>query len=389
MRPTFFKPNTQVKMEISIVHSKRQLKRFIDFPHDLYKNDPYYVPELYISQKELLTKENPFFEHSDACLFLVDEGKKILGRIAAIENRVHNGLYGEKTGFFGFFESVDNVEVASLLFKAALNWCRQKGLLSLLGPINFTTNDPCGLLIDGFDRPPVVMMPYNKAYYKNLFENMGFIKEMDLFSYEIHSHYFKQAELQRLIVRSEEKIKNLGISIRPIQFQHFEKEIVPLRKVYNESNKDNWGFTPLNEKEFRKMARELKMLVPENLVLVAELNEEMIAYILTLPDFNQVFRHIGRGRLFPFGFFKLLYYRKKINRARIMILGIDKKHRNKGIDLVFYNRINQHLDGMGIFQAEACYVMESNRVMNSVLSKLGCQVIKRYRIFRFPNTLVE
>ncbi len=372
-------------MEIISVTNRRLLRLFIDFPHSLYKNDSNYVPELYISQKHLLTNKNPFFEHSEAEYFLAMKNGKVAGRIAAINNNIHNQLYKDKAGFFGFFEVIQDYEVTKALLDKVVGWFSSKKIYHIIGPTNLTTNDSCGVLISGFELSPIVMMPYNKTYYDDFLSRYGFVKVMDLSSFLIDGIQLKNLVEQTFVSKIQEKLREAGIDIRPMNFKNFDEDVHQFRKVYNESNEGNWGFIPLNEKEFRSMAEEIKKVVPANLVLIAEKDKKQIGFVVAVPDYNQVFRHFKRGRLLPFGFIKFLWYRSKINSARILILGVLKEYNNRGIDLLLYKTIQEKLNSIGIYKGEACYVLEDNKAMNSILKKIGGKEIKKYRIYKIAT----
>jgi len=376
-----------MNMNISIeeVTGLKQLRRFICFPKDLYRRDRNFIFEPVMMQKEFFSRKNPFFEHSQARYFIVVLDRRVVGRIAAIVNTVHNETYSVKTGFFGFFETVDNYEVAVALLDKVVEIHRENGFDRVTGPVNFTTNDSCGLLISGFDIPPVVMMPYNKPWYNDFLMRYGFEKEMDLSSYYIGDGLLKSPAYMKLADRLCTGLDASGITIRTINYRKLNEEIIPFREVYNQSNSDNWGFIPLNEREFSHTAHQFRQFVPEKLMLIAEKDGQQIGFIVALPDLNQVFSHMRSGKMLPTGFLKFLWYRRKITGSRILILGILKEYRNKGIDVVLYRKIQENLASMGIYHGEACYVMEDNLRMNSIMQKLGGTRIKRYRIYKFEN----
>jgi len=371
-------------IEISEVKSKKDLKKFLEFPALLYKGDPNYVQELYSVQKIMFDrKKYPFFTHSKADLFLAYKDEEVSGRIAVIRNNNHISHTREKCGFFGFFESVNDQEVSKALLDRAVSWVKSEGLTCLTGPENFTTNDSCGFLISGFDLPPVVMMPYNKEYYDDLMMSYGFKKEIDLFSYLMENdRILASPSLETILKKYNDKLSSNGVTFRNINYKNLREEVIPFHKVYNESNKGNWGFLPLSEREFRETAELLEKFVPDNLMLFAEKDKKMIGFIVALPDLNQVFSHIRSGRLFPFGLFKYLYYKRKITKGRILILGILDEYRNKGVDLILYKKIQENLNSLGIYSAEACYVMENNKKMNSIIEKIGGVKVKEYRIYK-------
>lgn len=370
-------------MEILEVTNNKLMRLFIEFPLSLYKGNSNFVPQLYIAQEQLLSSKNPFFEHSQAAYFLAQKDGDIVGRIAVINNKVHNEVHKDNCGFFGFFEVVENFEIAKLLLDKAMEWLEKREIHKIIGPTNLTTNDSCGMLISGFDLPPCVLMPYNMDYYNQFLIQYGFIKEMDLFSYEMSGIHIQNEPMSSIIKRIDSRLSNSKITFRTINFKKFDQEIMKMREVYNLSNKDNWGFIPLNEKEFRTMALDLKSIVSERLIIFAEKEGQIIGFIVALPDFNQVFKRIPSGRLLPLGLLKLLYFRRKIDFSRVLILGLLKEFRNTGIDLILYKKIRENLGSIGIFNAEACYVMESNKSMNSILLKIGGKLIKKYRIYKF------
>jgi hypothetical protein len=374
-------------MDIRIIKVSNcaEMNQFIKFPKELYKSDINFVFEPISMQREFLSRKNPFFEHSEAIYFLAKSNKRVVGRIAAIINTVHNKIFNDRAGFFGFFESIENYEVTRLLLDKVVETHQQNGLETIIGPTNFTTNDSCGLLISGFDTPAVVMMPYNKEYYNEYLIKYGFVKTMDLSSYSFNEHKFITAAYNELTKRVSQKLTAAGITIRTINYKILDKEIISFREVYNQSNISNWGFIPLNEKEFRHTAYQFKQFVPEKLMLIAEKDNKQVGFLVALPDLNQVFSHIKSGKLFPFGFLKFLWYQRKVTNSRILILGILEEYRNLGIDIILYKKIQENLVGMGIHHSEACYVMENNGKMNSIIEKLGGENYKKYRIYQIEK----
>lgn len=378
-------------MDIRIIEvsTRHEMNLFINFPRELYKSDKNFTFEPVSMQREFLSAENPFFDHSKARYFLAMSDNRVVGRIASIINTEHNRTYNEKTGFFGFFESEENYDVTRLLLDMVAEVHRGSGFQKIIGPTNFTTNDSCGMLIEGFDDPAVIMMPYNKPYYNDFLLRYGFVKEMDLSSYLVKNSYFRSPHFTELISRIETKLSASGITVRSMDYKQLDKEIIPFCRVYNQANTSNWGFVPLNETEFRYTASQLRQFVPEKLVLLVEKKSELIGFIVALPDLNQVFRKIRSGKLFPFGFLKFLWYRRKIDNSRVLILGVLEEYRNMGIDILLYYKIQDNLASIGINQGEACYVMENNISMNSILRKLNGKDIKKYRIYKLETETVK
>lgn len=369
-----------MKIDIKELKTKQDLKKFIKFPIELYKKNEYFVPQLYISEKRMLTKANPFLKKSEIKMFIAYDDKKIVGRIAAIYNRLHLKLYNDDTGFFGFFDVENNYAIAKLLFDAALNWLKSKGIIKIIGPTNLTTNDSCGFLIEGFKQAPIVLMPYNYNYYNDFCIKYGFSKSIDLYSYNISGELVDK-NISNIANYYEEKLKFKNIYFRNIRANSFKNDIKKLRSVYNQSNKDNWGFLPLNEQEFNSMAKDLRSISSLDYTIIAEKDNEMIGFLIAIPDVNQILKTINNGKLFPFGIFKFLFNKNKIDKARLIILGVLPEYRKQGIDKVMYKKIRQALQKKGIESAEACYVFESNTVMNTILQKTGAKQVKKYRLY--------
>src|SRR5690554_652159 len=365
--------------QIIEVENKKQLKLFIDFPHELYKNDKYYVPELYIAQRDLLTK-HPFLLHSEIALFLVYENNKIVGRNAAIINNNHNVKNEKKDGFFGFFDVINQKEIAKLLIDKAESWLKDKGVKTIIGPVNPSTNETCGLLVEGFDSPPVAMMTYNYPYYKTLLEDVGFKKQTDLLAYDIVSDSLDDKPF-RLMNAFKERLAQKGITIRTVNLKNFKEEVTGLKKVYNEAWDKNMGFVPMTDEEFQYMAKDLKLVLDKDFCLIAEQGQKTIGFALCVPDINQVLIKVKKGRLFPTGIFKLLFKRKSINAIRVIALGINEPYRKLGIEAVFYGMIIQKGLEKGINKAEASWILEDNEMMNRAIKHVNGKVYKKYRIY--------
>lgn len=366
------------------VSDKKLLKKFIDFPYKHYKNDLNYVPDLRIMVKEVLDKKkNPFFKHSDAEYFLaVDDKGKVLGRIAAITNSQYVKHWNENWGFFGFFEAVEDKEVTKVLFDAAVNWLKDKGVEGMYGPMNPSTNDPCGTLVEGFDTPPFVMMTHNKKYYDKLFKSYGLEKRMDLYAWYLWHNKIPERMLN-LSKKIEERLKSQGIIIREVDFSKIDEEAPKLRYIYNEAWKDNWGFVPLTDDEFNALVKELKMITTPKLVFVVEDNGEPVAFSATIPNINEIFIKIRNGKLFPFNFLKLINFKKKVKTVRILTLGILEKYRKTGIDAVMYARTFENGTKMGYYEGEASWILENNVMMNRALQNINAELYKTYRIYKY------
>ncbi|HFA49560.1 MAG TPA: N-acetyltransferase [Bacteroidetes bacterium] len=366
---------------ITEVKSKRDKKRFIDFPHNLYQDDPNYVPEIYIGQKELMSeKKNPFFRHSKAQLFLARQNGKIVGRIAAIRNNEYNRFANANVGFFGFFDVIEDYQVARQLFDTAVGWVKNEGLSGLLGPTNFTTNDTAGLLVSGFDRPPVVMMTYNKPYYADFLERYGFTKQMDLLAYHVTEQTVNKKSV-RLANMIAQRLAKRNIRVRKVDMKNFKKEIETIREIYKNAWDKNWGFVPPTDEEFDHLAQGLKMIIDPDFALVAEHNGRAVAFALAVPDINVILKKIKRGRLLPTGIFKLFFQKNKIKRLRIILLGVLEEYRKMGIEGVFYANIISRGIEKGYNEAEASWILDNNEMMKKGVEHVNMIPYKRYRIY--------
>jgi len=364
------------------VHTSKELSAFVDFPHTLYKDDKKYVPELHIAQKDLLTKgKHPFHDHSELQLFLAYEGKEIVGRIAAVNNVNHNTFNKTNEGFFGFFDVVNNYDVAKLLLDEAFKWLKEKGFERVLGPVNPSTNETCGVLIEGFDSAPVVMMTYNAPYYIDFLEKYGFQKETDLWAFLIESTDFKD-KAARLLNVFEERLKSKNITIRPANLKQFEKEVAGIEEVYNSAWDKNLGFVPMTDAEFKYMAKDMKMILDPDFCLVAEHEGKAVGFALCIPDLNEVMIKVKKGRLLPFGIFHLLFGIKKVKRLRVIALGVTEGYRKLGIEACFYGRIINSGLKKGFTSAEASWILEENVMMNQAVKNINGKLYKKYRIYQ-------
>ena len=364
------------------VTTKKQRAEFIDFPHDLYLGDPNYVPELFVAQDDLLNpNKHPFYKHSSAQLFLAYKDQKLVGRIAAIWNIPHNSLNNTSDGQFGFFDCINDQEVANTLFDTASSWIKEKGGSRVVGPINLSTNDTCGLLIDGFDLPPVAMMTYNYPYYADLIEQYGFEKQVDLRAYIVST---ANANMRSVLLmdKLEERLKRSGIYLRQLDLKNFASEAEKIKKVYNRAWDKNLGFVPMTDEEFAWVAKDLKMIVDPKYCLLAEKDGELIGFSIGIPNINEVLINIKRGRLLPTGIFKLLFGRKKIKTLRVMMLGVLEEYRKLGIEACLYGRIIKNAKTYGIEGAECSWMLEHNYMMNHAIEQIDGELYKNYRIYQ-------
>ena len=363
------------KIEIS------QLKQFIKFAFIVYKDDPNWVPPLFIDKLKLMDKtKNPFFkENGDMELFMAFINNKPVGRIAAIKNDLHNKIHNENIGFFGFFECINNQEVANKLLDTAKNWLKKHNFDAMSGPANPTSNDEYGALLEGFDDSPRLLMSYNPKYYLDLFEGYGLRKIKDLYAYDIqNSEMIKNEKIKRV---AELVKKRYDLKIRPINLKKFKDELEIFKDIWNKTWVANWGFIPMSEAEIEAAAKDLKPLINPDLVLFVEINNEVIGVALGMPDYNQIFKTM-KGRLFPFQFLKLYTQKKKITWARIIALGIVPEYQKKGIDGALYYECLVRAAKHGIMQGEASWILEDNVMMNRGAETMNGRVYKKYRVYK-------
>lgn len=368
-------------VEISPVRGKRDLHRFVMLPWEIYRDDPNWVPPLIGDTKAMLDpSRNPFHEHADVELFLARRQGEAVGRIAAIVNHRHNEFQGEKTGFFGFFETIDDPAVAGALLEAAHRWVAERGMDRLRGPASFSTNEECALLVDGFDSPPAVMMPYNPRYYVRLLEGAGFVKAKDLVAYHLHESKLQMDRLEKFADAIQRKE---GVTVRRFDKKHMSAEIDRFRTVYNQAWERNWGFVPMTDEEIVHMAKSLKPVIDPEIVLFLEKGGQPIGFALALPDVNQAVRH-ANGRLFPFGLLKILYHARHIHKLRVLVLGLLADYRGRGLDILLYLTLTRNGMNKGYNEGEFSWILEDNMAIRRPMEKLGAHVYKTYRFYERP-----
>jgi hypothetical protein len=375
----FVKGNMMSDITVKKVSSKSELNQFIKFPWKIYKDDKYWVPPLLMEQKTLLNKEkNPFFKAAEADYFLAYRNGEIVGRIAAIKNDLHLKYHNDNSGQFGFFECINDQQVANALFDAVKNWMKEKGLKFIKGPANPSSNDIYGMLVEGFDDSPRLLMPYNPEYYIKLCENYGMKKAKDLFAWKIVNEKLMASEKLK---RGQELVrKRYNLKISQLDMKNFQKDLEKFKYVYNKAWAPNWGFVPMTEEQIDAMAKDMKPLAEPSLVLFGEIDGELVGAALVMLDYNYIFRTMN-GRLLPFNFIKLFTQKKKIKWARILTLGIIPEFQKRGLDAVFYWEIVNRAANIGIRLGEASWVLEDNDMMNRGLELMNGERYKRYRIW--------
>jgi GNAT superfamily N-acetyltransferase len=368
------------QIQIAPVQNARDLKRFIEFPYSHYRQDPYWVPPLRIAQKELFdVQRHPFHRHGQVQCFLALGDGKMVGRIAAILDPNYNRFQSEEAGFFGFFESVNDQSVAGALLGAARDWLRERGARVIRGPMNPSTNYECGLLVDGFDSSPQVMMIYNPRYYAGLLERAGLRKAKDLYAYHVIIKMMEVGKTERVAHRAAEANQ---VRIRPIRLDAFQQEVELIWEIYNAAWSRNWGFVPATRDEFLFMARDMKSILEPELVLIGEVQGRAVGFALVLPDINQALKH-ARGRLFPLGLLKILYHKRSVRSVRVIGLGVLEEYRTAGVAAGFYAELFRRASRLGYETGEMSWVLEDNVLMCRSIEGLGGTRYKTYRIYEW------
>lgn len=370
------------KLEVRRVGGNRKDQRaFIDVLWDLYRGDPNWIPPLIQGQQELVGfKYHPFYDENYCANFIVKRGDRTLGRISAIVNYAHNERYNEKRGFFGFFESVNDPEVAHLLFDSASTYLAQEhGLTDVRGPINPSLNYEVGCLVDGFDTPPTFLMTYNPPYHETLIKGFGFEKVQDLYAFEGHVDMIAGLDPKLEFVIKEIR-KRFNVVVRPFDPKNFMEEVKLFLDIYNKSLEATWGFVPLSEREVAHQAKALRYLLLPELTTIVEVDGKPIGAGLGLMDFNQIIKKID-GKLLPFGFLRLLFEKRKLNRVRLMSTNVLPEYQKWGFGLVALERMLEDVLKLGVKHGEFSWVLESNHLSRASLERSGLERSKTYRIY--------
>lgn len=379
------------ELEIVPVTTEEERRAFARFPWELYRGDPYWVPPIFNDRLALLNPaKHPFYEHATVQLFTARRGGKMVGTVSAHVNHRHNEVYGDKVGFFGFFEVIDDEDVARALLDAAAGWLREQGMDAMRGPESFSQNEEVGLLIDGYDAPPVIMMTYNPRYYQGFIERADFEKVQDLYAWDILTSIF-DLDVQRMPRKflrvAEEARKKEGLVVQRIDMKNFDREVARAKEVYNAAWEKNWGFVPMTDHEIEHLGEELKMVLDPDLIYLAELCGETVGVSLGVPDVNQALlraRPQPNTWSLPLTLGKFLLNRRHIDTFRLMIMGVKPEYRALGIDALFYVETARAAFRKGYKRCEMSWILESNDMMNRIIERLGGTIYKTYRIYQKP-----
>jgi len=366
-------------LQIKEVKSRKDLKAFVMLPFRLYKGDPNWVPPLIGDQMKFLDpRHNPFFQHSEASLYLAVRDARVVGRISAHTNTRHNLEHHDEVGFFGFFECEEDPEAAKALLNTALQWNRTRKRSAVRGPINFTINDECGMLVDGFDSPPMIMNRHDKPYYQHLLEGCGFVKAMDMYAY-----LSIRTEMPERIDRVAAMIeKRTGVKIRSLSKDKAmrAKDIETIFHIYSKAWEYNWGNVPMTQAELEHLASELLPLADPDMIFIAEMDGQPVGFSLAMPNYNEVLK-VMNGRTHLWALIKAMIAKKRIGSARVVTMGLIEEYRKRGIDTLFYYYSYKHDIPKGYIRGEFSWVLENNVMMNRVAEMLDAERYKTYRIY--------
>lgn len=364
------------------VSSWRERRQFVNFPWKLYEGDPNWVPPLVMEQRGLLGyRRHPFHDEAEVQTFLATRDGRVCGRIAAIHNRAYNRHVGENWGFFGFFESVDDPESANLLLDAARDWLAQRGARTIRGPANPSLNYECGLLVEGFHSPPTFMMTYNKPYYGKLIENWGYHKAQDLYAFWGHIDMVSKLDKKLYFISQEAKAR-FNVKVRAMNPRNFREEVQMFLRVYNAAMAGSWSFSPLSPAEIKVLAAGLQHLIAPELAVIAEVDGEPIGACLGLLDYNPRIKKIN-GRLFPFGFLRLIRNKREITKMRVLSINVVPEYQRWGLGVVLLGGLIKPMQNWGMLEAEFSWVLESNTLSRGSLEKGGAKLDKTYRMYDY------
>lgn len=366
--------------EIAPVRGRSDLAAFVALPYELHRTLPGWTPPLRRDVRASLDPaRNPFFDHAERQLFLARRGGRVVGRVAAVHDRLHDEVHRDRVGFFGFFESVDDPGVAGALLDAAAAWLRGRGRDTLRGPVSPSINDEAGLLVDGFETPSVLMMPHNPRYYPALVEGAGLRKARDLLAFQSTGTRLPE----RLLAATEIARKRYGVACRRIDTRRFPAEVALVERLFNAGWEENWDHVPFTDREIDHLAGRLKPLVVPDLVLFAERDGQAIGFAVALPDFNVALRANPSGRLVP-GILRVLWAARRLTRLRVILLGVLPEWQGRGVDALLYRHVWENGRARGFDWAEAGWVLEDNGPMINGLRRMGFEVYKTYRVYERP-----
>lgn len=363
------------------VTNRREMRIFIDLPWRIYADDPMWVPPLRLERRLHFSRFNPFFKHGEWQIWIAYRNGQPVGRISAQIDRLHRERYGADTGHFGLFECLDDVEACATLIRTAEEWLKARGTRRVTGPFNLSINQECGILVKGFDTPPVVMMPHSRTWYGRLLEGQEYRPVKDMLAYWVEVDFKVPRLMNALIGKFSQQVH-----LRPLRRDKFGEEMEVLRDIFNDAWSENWGFVPLTKEEFAELGRMLRLLVPDECIQIAEVDGVPSAFMVALPNLNEIFAGLN-GSLFPLGWYKLLRLKSRggVRTGRVPLMGVRKQFHNTplGMALAFMviDAPRELGRAMGVKAAELSWILEDNKPMRAILDSLGCREYKRYRIY--------
>ncbi|MBX9894015.1 MAG: N-acetyltransferase [Nitrosomonas sp.] len=370
------------RITVKPVMSYRDMGKFIDVPWHVYADDPMWVPPLRLERRFHFSRFNPYFKHGEWQAWVAYRNDQPVGRISAQIDKLHQERYGSGSGHFGLLECIDDSEVFSALILNAEAWLAAREIRQVSGPFNLSINQECGILVEGFDTPPVIMMPHSARWYGRLLEEQGYHPAKDLLAYKIEVDFEIPAVMQMIIRRFSPQIR-----LRTLQRDRFDEEIETLRSIFNDAWSENWGFIPFTEEEFAELGNSLRLLLPDEFIQIAEIDGKPAAFMVGLPNLNEVLKELN-GRLLPFGWLKLInrVRKRQIRSGRIPLMGVRKQYHNTPVGLALACLVidapRQAGLARGIEEVELSWILEDNMAMRHILDKIGCEQYKRYRIYQ-------
>jgi GNAT superfamily N-acetyltransferase len=368
---------------VEAVTTSRDLETFISFPFKLYAGSKQWVPPFIEERRAFFNRrKNPFFEHAEYQLFLARRNGKVVGTIGAVVDHRHNEIHAERAGAFGFLELINDPYVATALFQAAEAWVRGQGMRVVRGPLNFSTNHECGLLIDGFDEAPMIMMTYNPTYYARLIESTGYVKAQDLLAFVGNLDELWENGPRKAFRAAELAIREEGIRVRRADMRHFDRDVALATQIYNHAWERNWGFVPLTQREFQHISGGLKPFLDPHLLFIAEAADGApVGVSISLPDLNQPLLWGAGGHMFPLGIAKMMWYRRRISQFRLTLLGVAEDYRGFGLEAFFLVETVRSARERGYRRMEGSWILESNDMMIRISQRLGMRRYKTYRLY--------
>ena len=371
-------------VQVKPVENRRALQRFIQVPWSIYSDDPHWIPPLLIERRQFLSPGNPYFEHARHKLWIAYRGDDPVGRISAQIDQLHLERYGDDTGFFGMLEAPDDPDIFNALMSRAETWLRNRGMNRVRGPLNLSINQECGLLVDGFDAPPVLMMGHARPYYGSRIEEQGYAKAMDMLAYCVNADFKMTRAMHRIMKWASRRVR-----IRPLQKSRLAQDLQLVRDIFEDAWSQNWGFIPFTAGEFHHLGRDLRQLVPPDFVQIAEVDGIPAAMMVVFPNINEIIRDLN-GRLLPFGWLKLLW-RLKIKfpkTARVPLMGVRREYQKSrlaaALALMVIKACQVSALRRGIKEVELSWILEDNVGMRTILDGIGGRVYKRYRVYDKP-----